>query len=181
MVRVIAGKAKNKKLQVPEGTTRPVTDRIKTVIFDLLHDYLPEARVLDLFAGSGAYGIEALSRGAAQATFIDANGEAIGIIKINLINCQFTEQSKVIKGELPDVLKEINQTNFDIIFCDPPFDRLNGFSLYDYQKVITTQNLFCLRLPSKHKPEQVGIKQFNLEYSRELGVSTIYFLRAKLL
>lgn len=181
MVRVIAGKAKNKKLQVLDGTTRPVTDRIKTVIFDLLHDYLPEARVLDLFAGSGAYGIEALSRGALQATFIDANEDAVRIIKTNLVNCQLAEQSVVIKGKLPGALKEIKETHFDIIFCDPPFDRLKGFSLNGYQELITTQNLFCLRLPSEHNPDQVGIKKFNLEYSRELGLSTIYFLRAKLL
>lgn len=177
MVRVIAGSAKNKKLLVPATGTRAVTDRIKTVIFDLLREFIQEAKVLDLYAGSGAYGIEALSRGAKTATFIDASEQATALIAQNLRNCNFSHQGKIIQAKLPAALDQVAGQTFDLIFCDPPFSNLAQFNLADYQQLITTQNLFCLRLPSQ-LPKSISLGNFTLVYQKQLGLSTIYFLRA---
>ncbi len=94
-MRVIAGSAKGHKLQmVPGDSTRPITDRTKEALFSILGDRLVDARVLDLFAGTGAVGIEALSRGSAFALFIDRNRKAVQIIQANLQHCKVADRAR---------------------------------------------------------------------------------------
>jgi 16S rRNA (guanine966-N2)-methyltransferase len=177
MVRVIAGSAKGRKLKVPDSGTRPLTDRIKTTIFDLIRDLLPEAKVLDLFAGSGGFGIEALSRGAKHATFIDLAEESIDLIKENLQTTGFTSKAEVIKGKLPGAITHLNgvpeiSDTFDIVFVDPPFTQIKDFNLEDYSPLITKTNIFVMRLPS-----DFPFKDPNTLYKKHIGESTVYFLR----
>jgi len=177
MLRVISGTAKGRNLIVPDSGTRPVTDRIKTVVFDLVREYLPSARVIDLFAGSGAYGIEALSRGASFCHFIDNGAEAIAAITANLASCEFpAEQFIVTKGKLPGVLTDLAaQNQFDLIFIDPPFTKITEFQLSSYSSLLTADNLTVLRWPVQL--QLILAKNINLLHSERLGESSVYFLR----
>lgn len=122
-MRVITGTARGRKLKTPVGKdVRPTTDMVKEAIFSILHNDLPESRVLDLFAGSGQLGIEALSRGAKSATFIDENRESIACIKENLQHTGLFEQSSVALMDALSFLKRGGK-EFDIIFLDPPYKK----------------------------------------------------------
>ena len=105
--------------------TRPTTDRVKEAVFNILMGRTASSKVLDLFAGSGAMGIEALSRGAAKAVFVELNPAASEVIRINIENCGFTGVSHVIVGKLPGALKHLRckERDFDIIFVDPPYEK----------------------------------------------------------
>ncbi len=123
-MRVITGLAKGRKLDTLEGTdVRPTTDMVKEAVFSAIQFDIEGRAFLDLFAGSGQMGIEAISRGAKNATFIDSNPDAISVIKGNLSKTGFTDKSKVIRGEYNSFLASTNE-KFDIAFLDPPY-RLN--------------------------------------------------------
>jgi 16S rRNA (guanine966-N2)-methyltransferase len=174
MIRVITGSAKNTKLLVPHTGTRAVTDRIKTQIFDLLTGMIDKASVLDLFAGSGAYGIEALSRGASHCTFIDSGKEAIEILKGNLKRTGFTNKSNIIAEELPAALQSLPQNHWDLIFCDPPFDRISEFKLLDYTELVGKHNVLILRTPLSYEIELPT--ELNLIEQRKMGKSAVSFI-----
>lgn len=123
-MRVIAGLAKGRRLKSPVGlATRPTTDRIKEAIFSILHPYLPKSHVLDLFSGTGNLGIEALSRGAEKAFFVDNNKNSIRIIYENIEITGFKEKSKIFHQEALKTIRELAQLGqkYDIIFMDPPY------------------------------------------------------------
>ncbi len=120
-MRVISGKVKGLKLFSPEGIdTRPTLDRVKEAIFSMLLPYLQNAKVLDLFAGSGALGIEALSRGACKAYFIDNSDKAIMCIRNNVSASKFQDESVITKTSADSFLNTTGE-KFDIIFLDPPY------------------------------------------------------------
>ena len=120
-VRVISGSARGLKLVSPDGIkTRPTLDRVKEALFSMLYPYLNGAIILDLFAGSGALGIEALSRGADKSYFIDNSQEAISCINSNIAAAKFNESSVVLKADAIEFLKKCGK-KFDIIFLDPPY------------------------------------------------------------
>ena len=119
-MRVIAGSAKGRKLlSVPGDTTRPITDRVKESLFNLLRGYVEGTTWLDLFAGTGAVGIEALSQGAEQVVFIDKVRKAIEVLRKNLEATGFTEKAQVIHGDAFHYLKHAD-TVFDYIYVAPP-------------------------------------------------------------
>ncbi len=119
-MRVIGGVAKGRKLlAVPGDTTRPILDRVKTSLFDILRPEISDKRLLDLFAGSGAVGIEALSQGAAYCTFIDLHKPATKIIAQNLENTQLANQASVQCNDSFRYLKSTKEV-FDIIYIAPP-------------------------------------------------------------
>ena len=140
-MRVIAGKARSLKLKtIDDMSTRPTTDRIKETLFNMLNPYIPGARFLDLFAGSGAIGIEALSRGAKSATFVENNRKCIDCIKDNLTHTKLMDDAIVLNKTAQMALEELkNKEPFDIIFMDPPYDNLYEkdilYSLHDYGMV----------------------------------------------
>lgn len=112
------------KLLTLEGlNTRPTTDRVKENLFNIIAPYIQDSVVLDLFAGSGSLGIEALSRGAKSAIFADHNEKSVEIIKKNIENTKFSQNSEVFSGEAQLILKKLSQQGkkFDIIFLDPPY------------------------------------------------------------
>jgi len=129
-VRVVAGRARGLRLVAPEGRdVRPTLDRVREAIFNSLgsHDALRDAVVLDLFAGSGALGIEALSRGAATATFIDDSPSSLDAVRTNLATTGFSDRARILRGDVVDVLA-VGQTSpdpVDLVLADPPygFDR----------------------------------------------------------
>ncbi len=120
-MRVIAGSARGHKLQpVPGDSTRPITDRAKEALFSILGDWIVETRVLDLFGGTGAVGIEALSRGASFAHFIDRNRKAVQTIQANLAHCKFERQATVALGDSFAFLESHRGEPFDLIYIAPP-------------------------------------------------------------
>lgn len=122
-MRVISGSARGTNLSSLEGdTTRPTLDRVKEALFNIIQNELNEATVLDLFAGSGALGIEALSRGAKKAIFCDKSRKAIQIVKQNIEKTHLQENAEVVNEDYINCLSQIGQEEkFDFIFIDPPY------------------------------------------------------------
>ena len=123
-MRVIAGTCRSLPLVTPEGEeTRPTTDRIKETLFNMLQPYLCDCHFLDLFSGSGAIGIEALSRGAEQAVFVEMGQEPLRCIRNNLKNTKLEGQAKLLAMDVMTALQQLDQQGepFDIIFMDPPY------------------------------------------------------------
>jgi 16S rRNA (guanine(966)-N(2))-methyltransferase RsmD len=125
-VRIIAGKAKNCLLDIPRNT-RPLTDRLKTTIFDVLGSDIYKKNILDLYAGAGSFGLEAISRGAKSATFVDTSKSAAYILNNNIEKTGFLEDTIVIKQKVEDFLgeKENLKETYDLIFLDPPYKKFN--------------------------------------------------------
>lgn len=120
-LRVITGTAKGRKLKsVPGDTTRPITDRAKSALFSILGGWVDGARVLDLFGGTGAVGIEALSRGAAFAHFLDLNRAAVETMHANLAHCRLEQRALVEKGDSFGFLQRYRGEPFDLIYVAPP-------------------------------------------------------------
>lgn len=120
-MRVIAGSAKSRRLaSVPGEGTRPITDRVKEALFDILGGLVEEARVLDLFAGTGAVGIEALSRGAREAVFVELNPRAGAVLRENLRSTGFEAQGQVVLTDVFRFLKRQPGVPFDLVYVAPP-------------------------------------------------------------
>lgn len=141
-MRIIAGNAKGTILTAPAGrNTRPTLGRIRESIFNVLSNMgLLDTQVLDIFAGTGAMGIEALSRGAEQATFLDR--ATTGIIYENLKKCHVLEKGKVMKGDIQASLQALTGNHYDYIFMDPPYKK--GY----IDEVLNT--VFACRLPANN-------------------------------
>ncbi|WP_124101153.1 16S rRNA (guanine(966)-N(2))-methyltransferase RsmD [Ruminococcus sp. Marseille-P6503] len=120
-MRVITGAARGKKLKTLDGLdVRPTSDMVKEAIFSIIQFDCPGASVLDLFAGSGQLGIEALSRGASHCVFIDKNRSAVDIVKDNLNKCGFVQSARVLNMDSLEYLK-VAKPGFDIALLDPPY------------------------------------------------------------
>jgi len=125
-MRIIGGELKGKKLALFRGTAiRPTADRTREAVFNIIAAKVPVANVLDLFAGTGAFGLEALSRGAVAAVFIDNAPSAIATIEKNITACRVPDRARVINW---DIIRNLNclasaSPAFDIVFLDPPYNR----------------------------------------------------------
>lgn len=144
-MRVIAGTARSLPLKTPMGPdTRPTTDRIKETLFNMLQADVPGSVFVDLFAGSGGIGIEALSRGAKHAYFIENAREAIGCIQDNLVFTKFSDRATLIKQDVLSGLPFISEKQADIIFMDPPYRaglEESVFSVLQNQHYVTEDTL----------------------------------------
>ncbi|WP_134213115.1 16S rRNA (guanine(966)-N(2))-methyltransferase RsmD [Pelotomaculum propionicicum] len=124
MLRVISGSAKKRRLKSPRGmAVRPTSDRVKEALFNITGSRIPGCFFLDLFAGTGSIGIEALSRGASSVVFIENNSRNIQVIRENLKSTGFTEKARLICQALPPALNALGREGlkFDLIFLDPPY------------------------------------------------------------
>ena len=120
-MRVITGKARGIQLKTPDGMqTRPTADRVKEALFSIIQFEIPGAKVLDLFGGTGQLGIEALSRGAESAVFVDASESACKLIRENLKRTKLEGQGRVVRCDYLEFLKR-NREQYNIIFLDPPY------------------------------------------------------------
>lgn len=136
-MRVIAGTAKRLQLKTVKGdNTRPTTDRIKETLFNMLQNDIEGCRFLDLFSGSGAIGIEALSRGAKETVFVENNKEAINCIKENLIFTKLVNSGIVMSYDVMTAISMLEGRNakFDIVFMDPPYNHLFEKDVLNYLK-----------------------------------------------
>ena len=125
-MRVIAGTRRSIRLKTIKGDdVRPTTDRIKETLFNMLNPYIADCSFLDLFSGSGAIGIEALSRGASQALLVEQDREALICLKDNLKATRFTNEARLLESDVFFALKrlETEGKSFDLIFMDPPYNK----------------------------------------------------------
>lgn len=136
-VRISAGKVKNFNIDIPRNT-RPLTDRMKVRVFDILGSDIANKTILDLFAGSGSFGLEALSRGAQSATFVDASRHSENIIQENVDKTGFTSISNVIKQKADEFLTQAVEDGdiYDIIFMDPPYKLYNRKKLFKIEEMV---------------------------------------------
>ena len=167
-MRVIAGSARSLKLKTLEGIdTRPTTDRIKETLFNMIAPYLYDCEFLDLFAGSGGIGIEALSRGAKEAVFVEKNSKAMECIKENL---KFTRLEKKGITLTKDVLNALYQLEgdkvFDYIFMDPPYN-------HEWEKPVLEFLTDTTLLADDGIIIVEASKETDLSYAEELGYSII--------
>jgi 16S rRNA (guanine(966)-N(2))-methyltransferase RsmD len=163
-VRVIAGTAKGRKLKmVPGAGTRPITDRVKENLFNLIQWEVPDSRFLDLFAGTGSVGIEALSRGAAEVVFLDTARAAISVIHDNLTHCQLNEFAHVIRTDAFVFLANDPKEPFDLIYIAPP----------QYKEMWSDALLALDRRPGWLASEGLAIAQVHPKEYRELSLTNL--------
>jgi 16S rRNA (guanine966-N2)-methyltransferase len=143
-MRIIGGEHRGRKIEQPgSGATRPTKDRIREAVFNMIAEKVPGARVLDIFAGSGAYGLEALSRGASGAFFIEKDAEAVRIISENIAVLGVGDRAKVIAEEASVALETVkNEEGFDLVFSDPPYGQ--GMS----KNILIMINQYDIVIPS---------------------------------
>jgi 16S rRNA (guanine(966)-N(2))-methyltransferase RsmD len=122
-MRIISGTAKGHKILCPKGKgTRPTSDRVREAVFSILGDRVVDARVLDLYSGTGAMGLEALSRGASEAVFVERDLKALKYLAANIEACRLRDRSRVVaKAVLPFLQAADLESGFDIVFADPPY------------------------------------------------------------
>jgi len=176
-MRVITGSARGRKLVTPEGLdTRPTTDKVKEAVCSSLQFDFPGAAVLDLFAGSGQMGIEALSRGAAHAVFTDSDKRALGCIRQNVRSCGFSEISEIIQSDALSFLRR-SGSKFDVAFLDPPYRKgiLQQVLPVLAEKMSENGVIVCEHEPECELPET--ILDFHLQKQKKYGKIIISLYR----
>ncbi len=178
-MRIIAGSAGGIRLLLPKHAFRPTMDRVREAVFSALGDRVPGARVLDLFAGSGAYGLEALSRGAASVRFVDRHRAATDAIRANLARARLLGEVQQL-----DAYKFLRQANgpYDLVFADPPYTKNSG-EAGEVARLLADPHLPALLSPSAllilerlAGGEIPPLPGWNLDRPRRYGKTEILFL-----
>lgn len=172
--RIITGSAKGQKLMVPKQGTRPMTDRVKSALFSMIAPRIQESHVLDLYAGTGALGIECLSRGAKSATFVDRSKYAVECIRQNLEKTGFTALARVIKCSASRFLDDYETfdqglSSYDIIIITPPHDDYKENIVERSAKLLQKNGIIITEHPSTRKTgDRVGLSRRNGMKAEEL-------------
>lgn len=187
MTRIISGFAGSRELKVPKSGTRPTSDRVREAIFSALEarDVIEGANVLDLYAGSGALGLEAISRGASHATFVEKNTPAAGLLRSNceLITNAGKLPASVTHVTVAPVISYLNTTverEFDLVFIDPPYDLSENdvTSMFEHlvPHVASGADIVCER--SSRSPQPTLPKNLSLTKSKAYGETTVHWISA---
>ena len=175
-MRIVAGKARGRKLMTPKGMDiRPTTDKVKEAMFSILQFDLPGKHVLDLFAGTGQLGLEAISRGAASVTFTDSSKKAVELIRENIRLSGFSAESKVLQTDAFAYLSSASE-KFDLVLLDPPYEK----GLCEKAAVLLPRVLsdgaivVCETRPDEVLPEQIGPLSVFREYKYSAIRLTVY-------
>ena len=180
-MRVIAGEAKGRALVAPSGAgTRPATDRIRESLFAILEPDLGDARVLDLFAGAGTMGIEALSRGAAHVTFVERSAPALEALRKNVASTGFSDRSDVVPTSVSAFLdRGAPALPYDLAFLDPPFADVAGLNATlahpNLARSLAPEATLVARVLRKHPPTPPAT--FEVFRTRRVGEEDLLFLR----
>ncbi|PIQ87296.1 MAG: 16S rRNA (guanine(966)-N(2))-methyltransferase RsmD [Candidatus Omnitrophica bacterium CG11_big_fil_rev_8_21_14_0_20_45_26] len=184
-MRIIAGVFKSRLIDFPKAKiTRPMMDRMRESVFNILGQTLDGLKVLDLFAGSGSVGLEAISRGANHVTFVEQDLEAIGMIKKNLDSLGVTrDRYDIFQGSASQVIRRLSQRAFsyDLIFLDPPYNKgLIKKTLRQLERSVILPKFgkIVIHRASQEGMELAGIRRFQLETDRPLGQAFISVLMA---
>lgn len=157
-MRVITGQARGRRLISPEGyDVRPTTDKVKESLFNIIQFRLAGANVLDLFAGSGQLGIEALSRGAERAVFVDSSRKSLDVVKKNIELCRFTPQAQTYLLDATAFLRTTNE-RFDIVILDPPYHKELCISALELLGDAVNEDavVICETQSDEELPESIG-------------------------
>lgn len=188
MMRVITGTAKGKRLKTLEGdATRPTSERIKGAIFSSIQFDIEGRRVLDLFAGSGQMGIEALSRGAERAFFVDASREAMEIVKENLVLCGFSDKARYLVQDYRNYIRKMSgKEAFDLVFIDPPYGdnaALSALNLLRVGGMLNDGAIVCLEAGGAFTGEEAELSDFevikNTSYGKKSSVLIAVYRRGE--
>ena len=177
-MRVITGKARGIQLKTPEGMqTRPTADRVKEALFSIIQFELPGAKVLDLFGGTGQLGIEALSRGAASAVFVDTSENACKLIRENLRRTKLEGQGRVVRSDYMEFLKR-NREHYNIILLDPPYAEVfleNALKCIAEIDILETDGIIITERPlDKELPWEYEGYQRSRDYKYGKTLLTVY-------
>jgi 16S rRNA (guanine966-N2)-methyltransferase len=180
-VRIIAGAYKGRRLATPRGdTTRPTADQVRTALLDTLMPRLPDAHVLDLFAGAGGVGLEALSRGAAHVTFVERDARAVQALRANVATLGVAGATRIVRDDVRRAVTTLRRdgAGFDVVFLDPPYDTddvaatldaLGDAALLNERGVVVVQHL------TKRPPAAAGA--LVAVRMRRFGETTLTFFR----
>jgi 16S rRNA (guanine966-N2)-methyltransferase len=178
-MRVIAGLAKGRRLHsVPGEVTRPITDRAKEALFDILGDRVVGCRFLDLFGGTGAVGIEALSRGAAHCTFVEKSWQAVRTIRENLEITGLGERAEVVHGDSFAYLRRPGLDPFDIIYVAPPQYRglwRKALEQVDARPTLLTSEGLVIVQIHPREVEEMPLRELTLRGERRYGSTVLRF------
>ncbi len=177
MMRVITGSARGRRLETLPGeeVTRPTAESVKEALFSMIQFEIEDKRVLDLFAGSGQLGIEALSRGAAFCTFVENNKKAESVVRSNIAACGFSPASQIVLCDASAFLTRIN--NFDVAFLDPPYNKgLIEKCMPSLVKLMSEDGIIACETSKEEKlPEKFG--SFAVAKERNYGKTKITIYR----
>lgn len=183
-MRVITGSAKGKKLKTLEGdATRPTSERIKGAIFSSIQFEIEGRAVLDLFAGSGQMGIEALSRGAGRAFFVDSSREAMEIVKYNISACGFSDRAKYLVQDYRNYIRKASGREvFDLVFIDPPYkdkSALSSLALLKRGGMLSSGAIVCLEAGEAFSGDEEELSGFeiikNTAYGKKSAVLILLY------
>jgi 16S rRNA (guanine966-N2)-methyltransferase len=178
-MRVIAGSLKGRRLKAPTWDgLRPTSDKLRETLFNILAPRIEGARVLDGFAGTGAVGIEAISRGAAEVTFVENDRRAVALIAENLAACGVEGGYTIHRGDTATVLPGLGASAFDLILLDPPYDITTMTGVLEASaRALADGGLLVLEHATRREPETVA----SLEPVRRVksGDSTLTFYQTK--
>lgn len=175
-MRIISGAARGKTISAPKGTkTRPTTDRVREAIFSTLNPYLAEAAVLDAFAGSGALGIEALSRGAAQAVFCDMDHNALTVIRKNIAACNMADKARIYAGDTVQTISRLG--GFDIVLLDPPYNRglIGKVEPLLLKEGFLRPGAIIMLETASRRPELLASDRWQLYKNKVYGDTAVYY------
>ena len=178
-MRVITGSAKGRTLKSPGEATRPITDRVKTSLFNILAGDIRDANVLDLFAGAGSVGIEALSRGAKSATFVELDREALNAIRKNLEVTRLYAHAKIVRLDVFKFIRGNHPVKYDLIYIAPPQYKelwLETLRVLDSRDVLAPDGIVVVQIHPKEYKE-ISLTQFELFDQRKYGSTQLCFYR----
>ena len=181
-MRIISGKARGTKLYTLDGTaTRPTLDRVKESLFNIIQNDIEDSTVLDLFSGSGAIGLEFLSRGAKRAILCDSSKDAIKIIKQNVQKTHFEEKVEVYNMEFTKLVERLQNQKFDIIYIDPPyatdFIKISLEKIIEYELVNENTKIIVETDDETRILNQIEKMDVEITDKRKYGRATIIFLK----
>ena len=182
-MRIISGTARGTKLYTLEGeNTRPTLDRVKESLFNIIQNDIEDKVVLDLFSGSGAIGLEALSRGASAAILCDKSKEAIGIINRNIEKTHSADKVKVYNMDFEKCLRGLNE-EVDLIYLDPPYNTdfiLKSLSIIKDSNILTNSTKIILETDDEQRLiNKIEELDFEIIDKRKYGIAHIIFLKKK--
>ena len=181
-MRIVSGTFKGRSLATPRGMDiRPTSDKVRQAIFNILPREFPFERALDLFAGTGAMGLEALSRGAREVTFVDSGAEAIALIKKNLESCGV--EARVYRSDVQASLKQFsrNGEKFDLIIIDPPYSTTllrEALEAIDRDGLLALEGVIVAET-TKRNALEADLKALEVYDERRYGDTVVYFLKHK--
>ena len=180
-LKILGGEFGGRLLKAPKGSqTRPTTSMLRKAVFDILQPKIQGAVFLDLFAGSGAMGIEALSRGASRAIFIDSHREAIRALKENLSLLKIESKAHIIQNDVFKGLTKLQEMNIlsDIVYADPPYDQSKIYThlltFFDEHTLIKPGGALFIESPAPSPLHETSLKQLKALPVRKYGNTELY-------